>query len=400
MQVPLEPGDRKFLIASGAVLLVLLVGVVALSPPTESQQSAGFPSSYSPAWDGAKAAFLLLKDLGYQAARWERPPTELPSPPSHTILILAQPFPLSTSEERQSIGNFIRQGGRVLAMGRSAASVVPEGGALDYEPVSYGWRTFPAVIPSPLARGAHEITMEPRARWQMAHFRHLGLYAQGIDSVVVSYSYGKGEVIWWAAPTPITNAGIRQPGNLQLLLNSLGAPGSTRVLWDEYYHGQRGSLWSYFAGTPLVWGLAQLGVLALAALATFARRSGPVRPLAAESRLSPLEFVDTLGDLYHRAHAGSAAVATTYQRLWYLLAQRLALPVGAPVTQLHQAVRERLGWREPGFYETLQRAEWASRDPAFGDAQALQLVQALEHYARLLGVQPRNPGEERAWRNR
>jgi hypothetical protein len=48
----------------------------------------------------------------------------------------------------------------------------------------------------------------------------------------------------------------------------------------------------------------------------------------------------------------------------------------------------------------LQRAERATRDPALTDAEALQIVQALEQYAGLLQLQPRNPKENRGWRNK
>src|SRR2546426_12786547 len=72
----------------------------------------------------------------------------------------------------------------------------------------------------------------------------------------------------------------------------------------------------------------------------------------------------------------------------------------APTAQLFEAVRDRLGWKQPGFYETLQRAERAARDPALDDAAALQVVQALEQYAELLQLKPRNPEEQRGWRNK
>ncbi len=399
MPVPLERGDRKLLIVAGAALLVVLVVTVAVSPPP-APEPAVFPSSYSSASGGAKAAFLLLKDLNYSVERWERPATELPREAAGTLLILADPSLPPSAEERQAIHAFVRAGGSVLASGPSGASVLPEGGSLSHEPAETDWRRYSAVLPSPLARGVPEITMEPRARWQMAHFHHLGIYADGRNSVVVTYRYGSGQVIWWAAPTPLTNAGIRRSGNLTLLLNCAGPPERTRVLWDEYYHGQRGSLWSYFAGTPVPWGLAQLGVVALAVLATFARRPGMVRLPAAESRLSPLEFVETLGDLYHRAHAASAAAESSYQHFRYLLTRRLGLPATASIARLHETVRDRLGWKQPGFFDTLQRAERAARDPGLSDAQALQVVQALEQYAELLQLKPRSPEEVRAWRNK
>ncbi len=399
MPVPLEPADRKLLIIAGLVLLAVVVIAVAVVPP-RGPESTGIPSSYSAASDGTKAGYMLLKELGYRTERWEKPPTVLPSNPSGELLVLLEPLFPASAEERQAIHAFVRAGGRVLASGPSAAALLPEGGALDHEPVEFGWKRYRAVVPSPLTRGAPEITMEPRARWQMSHFAHLGIFAERINSVVVSYAYGKGQVIWWAAPTPLTNAGLKQPGNLNLLLNSLGGSVQTRVLWDEYYHGQRGTLWSYFAGTPLPWGLLQLALVALTLLATFSRRAGLVRAPVVAARLSPLEFVETLGDLYHRAHAAGAAVETSLRRFRFLLTRRLGLASTASISQVHEAAHDRLGWKQPGLLETLLRADRASRSAELTDAEALPIVQALEQYAGLLHIRPRKGEEGRAWRNK
>ncbi len=397
MPVPLERADRKLLIVFGCGLLVVMVLIAAVTPGP-AQPDLGIPSSYSAASSGAKAAYLLLKDLGYEVERWQEPPNDLLGQPEGQILILADPVLPTSAAERQALRAFLRAGGQVLSTGRRVAEVLPEGGALDHEPPKTGWKTYQAVIPSPLSRGAPEITMEPRGRWQMGYPGHAGVYSDSRNTVVASYAVGKGRVIWWAAPTPLTNVGITRPGNLNLLLNSLGPPGLRRIRWDEYYHFQRGSLWSYFAPTPIPWGLAQLGVFALAVLFTFARRNAPARAPVEESRLSPLEFVETLGDLYHRAHAAPAAVNISYQRFRYLLARRLGLSSAASIALLHQAVRDRLGWREPGLYETLQRAERGALSPSLSDAEALQIVQSLEQYAELFDLKPRTPEEKRGWR--
>jgi hypothetical protein len=74
--------------------------------------------------------------------------------------------------------------------------------------------------------------------------------------------------------------------------------------------------------TPLLWAMAQAGLLLLAVLFTFSRRSGPVRPLIEPSRLSPLEFVETLGGLYQSAHANQVALEVLYQRFQYMLKKR------------------------------------------------------------------------------
>jgi hypothetical protein len=107
-----------------------------------------------------------------------------------------------------------------------------------------------------------------------------------------------------------------------------------------------------------------------------------------------LEFVDTLGDLYRRASAGSAAVRVAYQRFRTQLVRRLALAPSISNMQMDAAVRERLGWKQPGFMDTLQRAEKASREENVPGSDALKIVQALEHYEVLFGLKTR-PNEEK-----
>jgi hypothetical protein len=109
---------------------------------------------------------------------------------------------------------------------------------------------------------------------------------------------GAGEILWWAAATPLTNAGMTRADNLRLFLNTVSASNAGQpvsIYWDEYFHGQRGSLWSYVEKTPIVWGGLQLTILVLGLLFTFSRRSGPMVMPAVVSRLSPLEFVETIG---------------------------------------------------------------------------------------------------------
>ncbi len=399
MPVSLDPADRRILILFGGLLLVVLA-IGAFVFPSNSAKGPSFPTTRSSASEGAKAAYLLLTDLGYTVERWAVPPTELPQPASDTLLILAEPLLPASAEEISALNRFVNSGGRVLAIGQQAAKMVPQGGLLKVEANEAEWKIYRAVAPSPLTRGADEILMAPGTRWEMKRFGHLAVYAEGSQAAVVTYRVGKGRIIWWAAPTPLTNAGITLSGNLQLFLNSVGPVRGVRVLWDEYYHGERGTLRSYLQKTPVPLAFAQLGVLALALLLTFARRSGPVRPPQVAARLSPLEFVETLGDLYHRGHAGAAAASISVQHFRALLTRRLGLPAGAPIAQLHQAARDRLGWTEPGFYEALQAAERATRQSDISDEDALRVVQSLEHYAELLQIKRRANKETQEWPNR
>jgi hypothetical protein len=213
-------------------------------------------------------------------------------------------------------------------------------------------------------------------------------YARGEDALVISYKFGAGEVIWWAAPTPLTNAGVRESGNMALFLNSVGDPSRTRIYWDEYFHGARPGPWSEVSDTPLRWVIAQVGLFLFAVLFTFSRRSGPVRPLIEPSRLSPLEFVETLGGLYQGAHATQVALEVSYQRFQYLLAKRLGLQGHPSAEELAHAVSQRLRYDRRDFATTLVRCENAVSDPGLSEKEAVALVQALNDYSRDLELIP------------
>jgi hypothetical protein len=226
------------------------------------------------------------------------------------------------------------------------------------------------------------------------------MYARGAEAVVVAYPLGKGQVIWWASATPNSNAGISAEGNMNLLLNSLGPADGTRVLWDEYYHGERKTLGSYLAGTPVVWALLQGGIVCVMLVLAYGRRTGPTRMPVVESRLSPLEFVETLGALYQSAGAASGAVNTVWERFRYLICTRLGLPRTASVRQMYDSARERLGWSEPGFYEALQRADRAAREVTLNNRDALEIVESIEHYAGLLELNRTGNEGTLTWRSK
>jgi len=63
----IDKSDRRLLLWAGAVLLPLIIALAFLS---QEEEESFTPSSYSAQSRGAKAAFLLLQDLGYKAERW------------------------------------------------------------------------------------------------------------------------------------------------------------------------------------------------------------------------------------------------------------------------------------------------------------------------------------------
>jgi len=399
MQVALDPADRKLLIIALALMVALVAGTALVAPPTPAPAPPS--SSYSPASDGAKAAYLLLGEVGYNVQRWAQPLSELPEDSDSAALVLADPFAMDPgAEERESLIRFVRRGGRVLFAGRGASSFLPEVYSNLLEPWHAVERAYPAVAVSSISRGVPQVTMAAGIAWNGTAKDVVPLYALGTEAVVVTYELGAGRAVWWASSMPLTNDGIRRDGSLELLLNSLGSPGQRRILWDEYYHGERRSLTSYLAGTPAPWMLLQAGIIYVFLLLAYGRRTGPLRSPTVESRLSPLEFVETLGALYNTAGAASGAVGTVWQRFRFLICSRLGLSPSSSIRQIYDAARERLSWREPGFFDALQHAERGSLDPNINGREALAIVESLEHYMGLLQLDRAGTEEKQKWRTK
>lgn len=378
MQIKLDKSDRRLLMWTGVILLPL---VVLLALFSDNEQDSGVPSTYSSMSSGAKAAYLYLKEEGYNVDRWENPPDELPRDAHNTVLVLASPRGAPTSIEKNALQMFLNRGGRILVTGYSGTWFVPKTDIV-LEPLPGAvWKDYEPQIVSPLAR-AGTIKMSPSAHWgdagpgQLVHYAHEG------KGIVVSYAFGDGEVIWWAANQPLTNAGIRQAGNLTLLLNSLGGSKGTRILWDEYFHSLHLSGTSVMWAPPLKYGFWQCLLVFVALFLTFGRRNAPIRPLTEPSRLSPLEFVHTLGNLYRRADATRTALEVPYNRFRTLLIKRLGLRNDVSSSELLESARKKLGYRDPDFEDTLKQILNGMNDPDIQEARVLELVQRLNRHTR------------------
>jgi hypothetical protein len=343
---------------AGALLLV--AGIVFTAPP--APETSPVPSIYASGSGGARAAYLLLRDLHFDVRAWEEPPAALPSP---VVLILAEPSEPPSKADVASLRKFVEAGGRVLFCGASIPMFFPKAEVSD--PVEgIEWKEFSANLPTAVTRNADKIVIRPEVFWGSTSPSQLPLYGREDSAAVVSWQIGKGEVLWWAGATPLTNAGITKAGNLNLFLNSvgMGAP----IYWDEYFHGQRESLFSYVEKTPVVWAGVQILLVALTLVFTFSRRGGPIVMPRAVSRLSPLEFVDTMGALYQHAGAFAIPVDVTRRQVRLELTRRLGLPSSTPDADLARIAGERLQLDAALLAETLNR-------PVGTPKEALALVQ-------------------------
>ena len=382
----LEKRDRV-LLSSCLAMAVMIVILIAIVAPAEDQIDA-VPSSYSTGSLGAKAAYLLLERSGYQVERWTEPLSRV-NADAHTTVILAEPYPYDLTENQNAIRRVLQHGGRVLATGMRGALLIPEGEAhFDSAMLERECRAMPNGFGDLAASG--DVRIQPATVWSESNPRHHAVYLCNNKPVVVTYAYDKGQVVWWAGPMPLQNSGIDRGNNVSLLFNSVGPPG-THVLWDESLHNNSRTLWSYLEGTPVhvIWW--QLGLVGVLLIASYGRRSGPLRPDPVAPRASPLEFVKSLGALYHRAGATNTAVTIAYQRFRTNLEKHAGIEAALPAEQASQEIARRFGDEVGGLSEVIAAGETARFGGPLTEKKALALVQALsDHDQRLRKVTGRD----------
>jgi hypothetical protein len=380
LPIQLSATDRKLFLIAGGVFVLSVGAALFLAKGTESTDE--IPTTYSVGSGGAKAAYLLLKAAGYRVERWEQSPSELPEAEG-TTLILAEPSDAPETEERNRLRQFVENGGHLIATGAFVGFYLPENGVVPDLLPGMTWKKLSALSPASITRAASEITLAPQAYWKRESFA-LPLYGEGDKQMVVKYKFGKGEVIWWASATPLSNAGLKETGNLEFFLACIDSRPQARILWDEYFHGYRRSLTDSIESSPVKWIFLQFALIALAILLTYSRRSGPISIPVREIRLSPSEFVRTLGALYKQANAASVAVDVSYHRFRYRLTRRLGMAGNAPVDDLERGIRERWNFQDANFSVTLRACESAPYDNTLKPRAALQLVRSLDDYGAKL----------------
>jgi len=380
MSTPLSRNDQRRFIGFGVGVLVVMTLVAWLSSSQEDQ-GEGAPSSYSVQRRGAKAAYLLLEKSGYAVERWKQAPAQLPTEAAGVTLVLAGPESFPPKEDMGGIVRFLMRGGRVLIAGTNPEWFVPQAESEPGE-MRVGFTECKPAAPTELTRGG-AISQDGYLAWDahreaaLVHFKD-----QNDKAVVVSYNLRQGRVIWWASALPLTNVGIGDRHNLDLLLNSIGD--SRRILWDEYYHEEHTAATAHAANPAQMWALVQAAFLGLLIVLTFSRRSGPVIPLARESRLSPLEFVETLGSVFHRAHGTQVAVEIAFSRFQQVAARRLGIRGNSNASDILSAMAKR-GLKAPeDVAAVVAGTHDAVADTELTEKQALEHVRALSDATAVL----------------
>jgi hypothetical protein len=386
----LDQRDRRLLTITAALVLCTIVLLVLVHP--EEQPDSYIPSTYSAAPHGARAAYLLLSRLGYLVTRSEGPLDLVAAKAdAHTVLILAEPTRAPSQQETAAIGRVLASGGRVLAAGFLAAAVVPDedldnesppqliGGVCEAEPVGF----------SPLTAGGKVVMRGIRAVWKLDRPSQRAAFLCANEGVVITYRVGKGTVVWWASASPLENRDIAAPGSLELLLNSLELQRGDKVIWDESLHSAPAAAWDPLQDRVILALIAQLFAVGLLLVLARGRRSGPLRPLPAPPRNSPMEFVRSLGGLYRSSGANDVPVTIAYERFRARLSQRYGVSGAqtADAATLAATLAERFAIPSPSLRHDLEACENAGRLSHLNSRQALSLVKALAGYSEAIARQ-------------
>lgn len=441
--------QRFAIILTIAVVLLLLVALNAASYVSEQREpDAEFNpdrSTYNVGATGTRALYDLLVESGRRVTRWSETPfgllkggADVPG----TFVVIGKTRISFEEDEVKSLLKWVENGGRLVIIDRRPdARLLPKSGTWRLstearelpranvnpakpEEMTAGVAQVRASQPSLLTRhvesvlpsryaGVINISEEseepppppasaegagqnaPVAANQILNspvpVAHLETHR---GSLLVDYPHGLGRIIVLSDPYLVANGGIRLADNLQLALNVVA--GRDGIIAFDEYHQERvaagNRLFTYFAGTPVIWMLAQGSLIVLALLWTRGRRFARPLPVPTVDRRSSLEFVASMAELQQRARAYDLAIENIYTRLRRVLVRYAGLSHNSPHTEIaaHVAARSS-GKLDPLQLEALMReCEDAMQGAPVDGRKSLELVKRLREVERALGLRLRS----------
>jgi len=378
----LDPKDRKLLFICMGVVVALAV-ITAFFSRNQNSDDNTVPSSYLTGRHGARAAYNLLQQSGYDVQRWEEPLGDLAEQTdSQTVVILAEPV-ITSANDVKAIEEIVNRGGRVLLTGFMGGRLAPGN---DVQP-SLQFQSACKLTPQgldPLAASG-EVWMVPEAGWGSNWPADRVQYVCIAAPAVVQYDHGKGHVVWWAASTPLENGSIARANDLNLFLNAIGPRDGHHFYWDESLHGDIQSQWFYARGPALYMLIGGVTVIALLVVFSFSRRHGPVRDFPDPVRATPVEFLEALGSLYAEAGASATAVELALERFRRKMGDLCGLK-GSKLSaaELAAALQRRFPQTSADLEKDLVDCEEAVKDDKLQPKRALLLVQTLSRHTESL----------------
>src|SRR5271156_3109700 len=157
-----------------AGLVAILIFVLALFSPADNAKDLP-PSSYSTAPHGAKAAFELLRQAGYQVERQSDSLTQIEDRvDEHTTVVFADPFLRNVNTSREAVKALLDKGARIVVTGYAGGLLAP-GNAVEANSFPQSECNADANGFGPLA-GSGMVRMTPSGRWKQSNALHQVAY--------------------------------------------------------------------------------------------------------------------------------------------------------------------------------------------------------------------------------
>ncbi|MFZ0544076.1 MAG: DUF4350 domain-containing protein [Candidatus Promineifilaceae bacterium] len=315
-------------------ILAVLVIVTAFGAVRQAQGQQLPPfTSYSNAPSGVRAFNLWLEALSYNVRNITYENYRIPD--ETNLVLILQPSTTLTEAHMTLLDEWVEEGGTlVLAGDRTSTLFAAEHYGFELTFLSDVADSFSEQLPlfqSPLIGGV--VTGPTATFWRTDRTDFITHLAVGSRPVVVSFAQGDGRVFLSATPYPFSNAGLKEAGNPEMVLNLVSAAGEGNNVWfDEWHHGIRAS--STTISGPGEWlryspvGQAILYVVGIFFLAVVlnGRHFGKPKPLPREiNRRTPLEYITAIANLNRRARHRANTMAQYRQWLKRDLGRRYRL---------------------------------------------------------------------------
>jgi hypothetical protein len=325
--------SRDAKLGIGVVLLMVIVATVAA---LQKKTEATYPplSTVSSTPDGALALKLWVKGLKYNVD--EDVLANFAPPKSTSILFMLEPlFP--TDGDMKSVDQWVESGGTLIAIGKQYGMF----SLIDHYKFFFNFLpsdTGTLSIETPLLDSPASPDLK-NAKTGVAlgseRNDYVVLISYQDQPVLVSFEQGKGRVILGTITESFTNAGLKQAGNPELVLNILALARNKGAVWfDEWHHGVQSGAQilgptEFLRRTPI--GRALLFITFTIFITFFLQGRGFGRPiplLQEIKRRGALEHVTGIANLSRRAAHRSAVMLQYHNQIKRKLGQRYRLDPG------------------------------------------------------------------------
>lgn len=368
----------------GFIFTVFIVIALFSKPSKDTRVPVG--STYKSGPEGAKAFYLLLKDLGFEVERYKFPLTHLQKHLTQgEVMISIDTGSRDASRELSKIINWVQRGNTAIFIGNSPYLENEHIQAQFLHATRHSLESDPEEVipsaPTPYVSGVKKICVLP-LRFECEREDKVVHFQDERGEIITSFKEGEGKIVLISSPYIVSNKGIREANNVFLMTNILFLEAfKNKVYFDEYGHGyslEKG-LFGYFKGTPFAWVFLQCMLVWLCYIYSFGKRFGRPKEIRVARRRSALEYVEAMAEIFKKADAYQVLFQNIYLYYKVLWSRRIRGRVDLENVKMFAAiVSERTGKNKREIITTFKHFEKAMKEKHTSKNKVFYLLEELE----------------------